>query len=291
MDQVKIEKRQGITVTARNGLAHLVAGKMSSSLPFPVYQHHKSEPDPLTNYDILHEVPATHDMEDTQRFPAWALQDAFCKSVGASLILGIPPLARSPNIKQSWADLSPETWTDKQEETVWSAKSGVLFLHGKKEDQEEALDKISDCVEDGATWLIVHQSGMPSDPRQVRLAACLSGWAWPVDRLPSKMKLWQPKGSWATSTHPSSVSDKGLRVWLAGHKYQGFPEEIPSWTPLKDTKADLLDSYREGSRYTGLPGVLAATDGSLSKSLHTMGAGVAYCPLGDSFIGMVDKCV
>ena len=76
MDQVKIEKRQGITVTARNGLAHLVAGKMKSCLPFPIYQHHKSEPDPLTNYDIFHEVPATHDMEDTKRFPSWALQDA-----------------------------------------------------------------------------------------------------------------------------------------------------------------------------------------------------------------------
>ena len=117
------------------------------------------------------------------------------------------------------------------------------------------------------------------------MASDLDTWAAPLCRLPGKMPLWQQAGSLATCTPPPATSLSGLELWATDHALP-LPWDIPPWKVGPSFKASLVARYQEGSNYIGLPGVLAATDGSVSQSGETMGAGVAFCPLGTDFPGM-----
>ena len=100
--------------------------------------------------DIFEAIPATHKAEAFRRFPSWELQDSLTEAVSASLLVGVPPLACSPNISHSWESLDPDTWTPAQQEIFDSASTGVLFLHGPAEGQQKALKEVYNSHARGA---------------------------------------------------------------------------------------------------------------------------------------------
>ena len=85
---------------------------------------------------------------------------------------------------------------------VSSAQKGILFLHGSREDQLEALDAIHALTLQGAEWLIAHESGVPGSAYQRLMNTHLSNWTALSGHLPGKLNLWQQTGTWASCTPP-----------------------------------------------------------------------------------------
>ena len=95
-------------------------------------------------------------------------------------------------------------------EVVTTAKWGILFLHGPREDQLEDLNAIHALTQQGAEWLIAHKSGIPGSAYQHLMTPHLSNWTALSGHLQGKLNLWQQTGTWAFCTPPPATSDKEL---------------------------------------------------------------------------------
>ena len=180
-------------------------------------------------HTLLQDALNTKALEDISRFPSWELQDSLLDSLQSNLLLGVPHLAASPNIRDAWHNLDPTTWTTEQINLVENAPSGVLFLSGLTSLHQAVVDIIYEQKEAGANWLILYESGVHNNPYQLELEDELGAWASALDRYPGKLKLWQHNGTWATSTPPPTVADKGLQMWLAGCKPPTFNAPLETW--------------------------------------------------------------
>ena len=203
------------TISRRNGLAHVTSSYTSptwhpplaltshtGSIPYPMLHVIRAKPAPPTLQTLAAEIESTHEEEKHTRFPTWALQDALIASTNAQVLVGVPSLAASPNIAEVWGPVAPSKWTAHQQEVVSSATRGILFLHGSREDQLEALNRIHALTLQGAEWLIAHESGMPGSAYQRLMNTHLSNWTALSGHLPGKLNLWQQTGKWACCTPP-----------------------------------------------------------------------------------------